>query len=149
MTTRRRWPSLLLSTVLALLLLPASSGPQSVRSGTGTLPGQTLTVLPDGRSLILGGQGSHGPTRTAVIYDPRTGTNTALAPLEPARAWHSATVLPDGAVLIFGGTSSSDLVLADPQVLDPRLGNVQSLAIPEMAPRTHHSATLLTARRTA
>ena len=144
MTTRRRLPRFLLFSVLGLLLLPASSGPQGVRSGTGPLPGQTLTVLPDGRSLILGGEGSHGPTRAAAIYDPRTGATTALAPLEPARAWHSATVLPDGAVLIFGGSGSTRQILSDPQIFDPRLGSVRSLAIPGMAARTHHSATLLT-----
>jgi RHS repeat-associated protein len=69
---------------------------------------------------------------------------TTLAPLDPARAWHSATVLPDGTVLVLGGTGANRQVLAEPQIFDPRIGTVQSLAIAGMAPRTHHSATLLT-----
>jgi RHS repeat-associated protein len=147
MTTPRLLPSFLLCVTLGLLLSPASSGPQGAGPGIRAVPGQTSTVLPDGRWLLLGGQGPQGSTRTAAIYDPRTGITTALTPLRPARAWHSATVLPDGTVLVFGGVGSNDRALAEPQIFDPGTGTFQSLSIPGMTPRAHHSATLLTDAR--
>src|SRR4029453_7122439 len=142
MTTHRLLPTLLVGLTAGLLLLPASSGPQS--AGVGLTPGQTMTSLPDGRSLILGGWGSRGATGTAFIYDVRSGRTTALAPISPARAWHSATVLPDGTVLILGGIGSNRQTMAEPQILDPDDGTVQRLSIPGMTPRAHHTATLLT-----
>src|SRR3989441_7507963 len=144
MTTPRLLPSFLLCVALGLLLSPASPGPQGAGPGIRAVPGQTSTVLPDGRWLLLGGQGPQGSTRTAAIYDPRTGITTALTPLRPARAWHSATVLPDGTVLVFGGAGSNDRALAEPQIFDPGTGTFQSLSIPGITPRAHHSATLLT-----
>jgi len=144
MTTPRLLPSFLLCVTLGLLLSPASSGPQGAGPGIRAVPGQTSTVLPDGRWLLLGGQGPQGSTRTAEIYDPRTGITTALTPLRPARAWHSATVLPDGTVLVFGGAGSNDPALAEPQIFDPGTGTFQSLSIQGITPRAHHSATLLT-----
>jgi RHS repeat-associated protein len=142
MTIDRLLPRLLLFIAAGLLLLPASSGPQS--AGPGLAPGQTMTPLADGRSLILGGWGSRGALATAFIHDPRTSRTTTLAPLDPARAWHSATVLPDGTVLIFGGTGANRQPMAEPQILDPEDGTVQRLSIPGMTPRDHHTATLLT-----
>jgi hypothetical protein len=111
MTTRRFLSSLLLCITLGLLLSPAWSGPQSARPGAGLLPGQTATMLPDGRWLILGGQGAQGPTTAAGIYDAHTGATTTLPTLQPARAWHSATVMPDGTVLVFGGVGPSRTAL--------------------------------------
>src|SRR5258705_1418706 len=142
MTTHRLLPRLLGCLTAGLLLLPASSGPQS--AGPSLAPGQTMTPLPDGRSLILGSWGSRGATGTACIYAPRSSRTTALAPLDPARAWHSATVLPDGTVLILGGIGSNRQPMAEPQILDPQDGTVQRLSIPGMTPRAHHTATLLT-----
>src|SRR6185503_2169352 len=142
MTTYRLLPRLLLFIAAGLLLLPASSDPQS--AGPGLVPGQTMTPLSDGRSLVLGGWGSRGALGTAVIYDPRTSRTTTLAPLSPARSWHSATVLPDGSVLILGGIGSNRQTMAEPQILDPDDGTVQRLSIPGMTPRAHHTATLLT-----
>src|SRR2546422_7724839 len=86
MTTPRLLPSFLLCVTLGLLLSPASPGPQGAGPGIRAVPGQTSTVLPDGRWLLLGGQGPQGSTRTAAIYDPRTSITTALTPLRPARA---------------------------------------------------------------
>jgi hypothetical protein len=117
MTTHRLLPRLLVCITAGLLFLPASSGPQS--AGPSLAPGQTMTLLPDGRSLILGGWGSRGATGTAFIYDPRSSQTTVLAPISPARAWHSATVLPDGTVLILGGIGSNHQPMAEPQILDP------------------------------
>src|ERR1700741_4780295 len=68
-------------------------------------PGQSLTVLPNGAFLLLGGVGKNGSvTSTATYGNPRTGAITALPHgLNVARSFHSASVLPDGTVFIFGG----------------------------------------------
>src|SRR4030095_10436100 len=132
MTTHRLLPTLLVCLTAGLLLLPASSGPQS--AGVGLTPGQTMTSLPDGRSLILGGWGSRGATGTAFIYDVRSGRTTALAPISPTRAWHAAPVLPDGTVRILGGIGSNRQPMAEPQILDPQDGTVQRLSIPGTTP---------------
>src|SRR5215207_9071673 len=64
--------------------------------------GQTVTLLPDGRLLAIGGIGPEGTLSTASLIDPLTGQTAPLANIREARAWHSATVLPDGRVFIFG-----------------------------------------------
>jgi RHS repeat-associated protein len=143
MSIRRRLPNLLLAALVGLLFLPATSGPQGARSSPTALPGQSVTLLPGGRVLVLGGEGPRGATRTASVHDPRTGTTTALTPIDPARAWHSATVLPDGTVLIVGGTGSNGQTLAEPQIFDPGTGTVHSLSISGLTPRARHTATLL------
>src|SRR5262249_49064473 len=147
MTARRLLSRLLLFIAAGLLLLPASSGPQS--AGPGLAPGQTMTPLSDGRSLILGGWGSRGAMGTAFVYAPRSSRTTKLAPLSPARAWHSATMLPDGTVLILGGIGSNRQPVAEPQILDPEVGTVQRLSIPEKTLRGHHTPTVVTDRRVA
>jgi hypothetical protein len=59
--------------------------------------GPSLTVLGDGRVLIIGG-------RDALLWDP----NTAIASTLPAplaiREGHTATLLEDGRVIVVGGS---------------------------------------------
>ncbi|HXH82154.1 MAG TPA: hypothetical protein VNN07_04410, partial [Candidatus Tectomicrobia bacterium] len=68
------------------------------------LPGQTVTILPDGRWLLLGGEVNGRAVATGTLWDPNSQTATQLpGALHSGRAWHTATVLPDGTVLIIGG----------------------------------------------
>jgi hypothetical protein len=60
----------------------------------------TATLLPDGRILIAGGDGSYSPTTNA---DPATGTFVATGSMTTPRDGHTATLLPNGTVLIAGG----------------------------------------------
>ena len=74
------------------------------------LAGETTTLLPDGRWLMIGGKGAAtaGPLPNAVIWDQRTNVTTPLPnSLQHPRAWHTATVLPDGNVLILGGLDAN------------------------------------------
>jgi hypothetical protein len=73
----------------------------------------TATLLPDGRVLIVGGfigdVHSNSPTASAEIYDPASGTFTALSDLSRTtqQAVHTATLLNNGKVLIAGiGTNA-------------------------------------------
>jgi RHS repeat-associated protein len=109
------------------------------------LPGQTVTLLPDGRSLLIGGQSANGPQDEIAISDPRTGEPVSLKNrLHHARAWHSATMLPDGRVLIFGGIGNNGSVVKSAEIFDAETQTFTPLVIPEIAARAHHTATLLT-----
>ena len=65
----------------------------------------SLTTLPDGRVLLLGGRDASTDTETTVQYfDPATERFTFGPPL-PAKRWVPATVLlPDGRFLVIGGS---------------------------------------------
>ena len=66
-----------------------------VRPGTAEI---TMTLLADGRVLILGGT-------DASVWDPRTGSATGIPGPQAARRGHTATLLEDGRVLVTGGTT--------------------------------------------
>ncbi|NOZ02727.1 MAG: hypothetical protein GXP54_12680 [Deltaproteobacteria bacterium] len=78
--------------------------------------GATMTVLDDGRILILGGAriktGSTSWTRAedldvvfpdGEVYDPAHGTFTAVGTMTIPRAFHQAVKISDGRVVILGG----------------------------------------------
>src|SRR5438445_9599557 len=69
--------------------------------------GHSETLLPDGRVLRSGGEGTEA---AATILDPRTGATTPAGRLQTPRSWHTATVLPDGTVLIVGGQNGGVLI---------------------------------------
>lgn len=136
----------------AELYLPSVGG--FTLTGNMTMPRfghtSTLVTMPDGsqRVLITGGQSSTIPenaTAAAELYDPVTGTFSAISDMNVARTWHSATLLSNGKVLLAGGivnnipgsgSSTNTAELFDPasQTFTPT-GNM-SLAL------HHHSATL-------
>src|SRR5687767_12931455 len=81
------------------VLVPFTLKSQLPPSSPNLLPGQTATLLADGRILLLGGESSARTVETGSIWDPRTNTTTHLhSRLSVGRAWHTATVLPDGMV---------------------------------------------------
>src|SRR5579863_7398397 len=107
-----RWKPSLGLVLVALLLVPASFAKMrhdaalafSVDEGS-ELAGSSVTLLPDGRLLVVGGQDGNGQLQgTLSTRQPLTGTVTVLgASLRFPRAAHTATVLPDGTVLVLGG----------------------------------------------
>ena len=105
--------------------------------------GQSITMLPDGRLLVLGGLGAEGTLSTASLSDPLTSQTFPLPNMREARAWHSATVLPDGRVFIFGGTGANGRALKSVEIFDPTTLLFQSLPAGALSARTSHTATLL------
>src|SRR5262249_6471592 len=109
------------------------------------LVGQTETLLPSGRLLSIGGQGSDGPERTASIGTGQPGQTVQLpSGLHHTRSWHSATMLPDGRILVLGGIGREGEVVAEAEVFDPETQTFQPMPAIAATPRAYHTATLLT-----
>ena len=109
------------------------------------LPGQTITILPGGRLLVVGGEGPTGPEKSVAVRDSQTGQDKSIgAGLRHARAWHTATMLPDGRVLILGGIGANGRIVNSAEILDPDAEGSKPVAAPREAARAYHTATLLT-----
>lgn len=65
----------------------------------------TLTLLPDGRALAIGGMDVEfqEPRATTEIFDPETNEWLPGPDMAEPRYDHSATLLPDGRLFVFGG----------------------------------------------
>lgn len=137
----------ILTTILALHIhaTPQGAPASACAVPPPTAPGQTATLLPDGRWLLLGGLADGQPADRAEIFDPSVGTTAPLpAPMLSVRAFHTATVLPDGTVFIFGGVRSDGGDHNAAEVFDPAGASFTLYPDVTLAPRSHHTATLLT-----
>lgn len=102
--------------------------------------GYTVTLLLDGRILIVGG-GGEPPVTSAETWGPASGRSNPTGSLIEGRTCHTATLLKDGRVLVVGGVGSTEN-LASAELWDPGTGQFTptgSLA----SGRACHSATLL------
>lgn len=90
----------------------------------------SATLLPNGKVLIAGGTSvnpavssgieGNAPLASAELYDPVTGTFTALsATLVQPRYDHTATLLNSGKVLLAGGQGNGGQTLPDTELFDP------------------------------
>src|SRR6516164_3007071 len=108
----RGW--LLTILLLAMAILPASAQ-QKV---SALIPGQSATLLPDGRTLFAGGFGDSQPTSEAFVKSP-DGSTSQIGGMNFPRAGHTATMLPDGTVFIFGGAGSDGNPVTTAELYDP------------------------------
>ncbi|MFO7532974.1 MAG: kelch repeat-containing protein [Candidatus Limnocylindrales bacterium] len=90
----------------------------TVKSG---LLGHVATTLPDGRVLIVGGEGRRGTLDSARVWDPSTASSRKSGPLNEARTLAAGVTLTDGRVLIVGGEGRRELV-ATAELWDPVSG---------------------------
>ena len=118
----------------------------------------TSSLLPDGRILIVGGQGhinstNDGALSSIEIYDPITKSVQASGiSLSIARVLHTTTVLQDGNILIAGGFTNEKQGLFGfgPGTENAELIDVSNLTVKKIGSLVNnegiggHSATLLT-----
>jgi hypothetical protein len=105
----------------------------------GARDGQTATLLPTGKVLIVGGYDLQY-LNSAELYDADTGTWSLTANLNTSRGFHTATLLPNGEVLVVGGYNNGSLDSAE--LYDPDTGRWSSTGNLKTG-RENHSATLL------
>jgi hypothetical protein len=104
----------------------------------------TVTLLPDGKALIIASEESDSSDFPAVaeVYDPSTGIFTGIGNTIAPHEYSTATLLPDGTVLVagslsFGGNANTAVELYDPASSGFAFaGNMTK-------PRYMHTATLL------
>src|SRR5215210_5700682 len=112
---------------------------------TSLLAGQTVTLLGDGRALLIGGEADKHALDTVLLSDGFTGAPVPIkSKLRQARAWHSATTLPDGSVLVLGGIGKNGEVLKSAELFDPERQTFTLMPVPDIAAQAYHTATLLT-----
>lgn len=104
----------------------------------------TVTALPDGRVLIVGGNDVAGDTyerlATAEIWDPQSLGFQPAGEMARPRSGHTAVLQPDGRVLVIGGTGPLART-EDAELWDPTTASF-SPAPPMRHPRGH-SATVV------
>ena len=98
-----------------------ADGPFQVVSTPTLRSMHTATRLPDGRVLIVGGQGGDDnlPLASAEIFDPTTGRMTETGSMRAPRLNHVAIDLPDGRVMVVGGDLEATPTA---EIFDPATG---------------------------
>lgn len=107
----------------------------------------SASLMKDGSVVIVGGEsdpilGGAGEAVLNSVERYREGGVEELAPLNIARARHTATALADGSLLVTGGFDKDGKAMASVELWDPAK-QVWRAAPPLTTPRYHHSATLL------
>lgn len=126
-----------------------SVAPLETWVATGSMAGSRVyhsaSPLPDGRVLVVGGDGEGvGVLSSTEVFDPVKGTFSGGAALATPRAQHTATVLADGRILVVGGRSTDDTAtaLSTAELYDPKT-NTWSAAGAMTLRRVDHAAVLL------
>lgn len=79
----------------------------------------TLSWLPSGYAIAIGGAGSDGrPVSAPELYDPVHNSWSLRTPLHYARSRHTATPLWDGKVLVTGGLLDGNVATAKAELVD-------------------------------
>ena len=125
----------------AALLSPYTNTYASAGPMVAARTGHTVTLLPNGRVLVAGGESNGSAFSHAEQFDPLTGSFAQVGSMITARSHHSATLLPNGRVLLAGGTGSGG-ALASWELYDPATGSFTATG-PLTVARPHATAILL------
>ena len=103
--------------------------------------GAASVLLPDGRTMLIGGGSGGQLTLASVFVLAADGSKWSdLPPLTGARAYPAAALLPDGKVLVAGGRSAADAntALNTAELWDP--ATQKWTALPPMAHERRYAA---------
>ena len=106
----------------AEIFKPTTGTWEPVASMSVARAAHTATLLASGHVLVTGGttQPASAELGASVeLYDPVADTWTTLAPMEQARALHTATLLGNGAVLVAGGVDETSSIARTTELFDP------------------------------
>ena len=112
----------------------------------------TATKLSNGKVLIVGGfnggsshdgvaYSSSSTTATCELYDPSSGTFSAVGSLQKSRGHHTANLLSDGRVLITGGFDGTNY-LSSTEIYDPSTNTFSYGPSLSLTRRNHRAITL-------
>ncbi len=87
--------------------------------------GQTATMLPSGKVLIVGGQNNQGALATSELYDPQTNSFVPSGSMSGPRTGHTSTLLTNGKVLVVGGGSAGNLTPGEIAAASPWLATAE------------------------
>ncbi len=108
----------------------------------------TATLLGDGTVALVGGVNNSGnPLSSAEIYDPESGTFSAVASqMSQARAFHTANLLASGLVLIAGGVppGAGPFAVTEAELLAPTPGFFVPNGAMVTARQFHTASTIFT-----
>ena len=76
--------------------------------------GHTITLLPDGRVITIGGSTAGGPVNSAEYMEPETWQWSEITPMSVKRSQHTATLLNDGRILVAGGSNETTIEVYEP-----------------------------------
>jgi hypothetical protein len=89
-------------------------------SAARAAPSATVTLLANGRILVVGGLGGDGCRASAEYYDPVVGAWRSAGSMSVGRCFHAAVLTASGSVLVAGGLSSlQGPALASAELYDP------------------------------
>jgi len=115
--------------------------PAGKLSGIGF--GHSVTQLPDGRILVVGGEVSGDESARAQVWDPTTGAFNRAGSLAQRRRSHTATLLADGRVLVVGGERRNRAVVTA-ETWDPQTERFSPAGSLIKKRKEEHTTTLLT-----
>lgn len=116
---------------LAAVKAPAVQSPERYSLNVARR-GHTMTALPDGRVVVIGGENENGAVAEAELLDSAATSLIVTSRSVTARSRHSATLLGDGRVLVIGGTAQGKL-LSSTEWFDPATGEFSA------GPRLNHA----------
>lgn len=108
--------------------------------GSFARPGATLSPLPSGEALLVGGQSP--PATQALARVSSGGSYAEVSSKLPPRVGHTATLVTSHEVLVLGGVAPTGEVLGDCWLVAIDTGSAKPCR-PMPAPRALHTATLL------
>jgi N-acetylneuraminic acid mutarotase len=111
----------------------------------------TLTLLPSGKILMIGGYATTAntePSDNVALFDPTNGANgswSTLPSMQVPRAAHAVSLMPDGRVLVSGGVEATTAPLIV-EIFDPATPQWTAQFAP-FATRIRHASVLLPSGR--